>query len=245
MQAGAEPSQQPVVTLASLEGLPEPVQRYFQFTGVVGHPWIRTVHLTQTGQFRQGLEQSWMPVSASQVFTCDPPGFVWNARFKIAGLPLMRAQDTYKDGHGHMFGHLAGLISIFDMRGEQIDQGSLLRYLGEMIWFPTAFLGENITWQAVDDQSAQVTLVDGELSVSGLLSVDEQGRPTQFSAQRYREVEGVFSLDPWTTPITEYGQFESLNLPVRGHVTWNLPDGDLTYFEWQLSGIKYNQPVKF
>jgi len=30
----------------------------------------------------------------------------------------------------------------------------MLRYLDEMTWFPTAFLGDNITWQAVDGGAA-------------------------------------------------------------------------------------------
>jgi hypothetical protein len=99
-----------------------------------------------------------MPVTAVQTFSTNPPGFVWKARFKVAGLPLMSARDAYQDGHGHMYGKLAGLFTIFDARGPQIDQGTLLRYLGEMIWFPAAFLWKNISWQSVDENTAQVTL---------------------------------------------------------------------------------------
>jgi hypothetical protein len=89
-----------------------------------------------------------MPVVAEQTLTINPPGFVWKARFKVAGLPLMSARDAYQDGRGHMYGKMAGLFTLFDARGlEMIDQGTLLRYLGEMVWFPTAFLGENIRWQ--------------------------------------------------------------------------------------------------
>ena len=66
------------------------------------------------------------------------------------GLPLLRARDEYRLGRGRMYAKLTALITVFDVQGEKLDQGAMVRYLSEMIWFPTAFLGENITWQAVD-----------------------------------------------------------------------------------------------
>src|SRR4029453_1155241 len=171
-------------------------------------------------------------------------GFVWKARFKIAGLPLMRGYDTYKAGHGHMFGKMAGLFTIFDLRGEKLDQGTMIRYLNEMTLFPLAFLGENITWQAVDDHSAQVTFTDCGRSVSARMFFDAAGRLTNFTCLRYRGHNGDFSLDPWATPMTEYGVLGGLNLPVRGQAVWNLPSGDLPYVDLTLSEIEYNGAIE-
>jgi hypothetical protein len=226
-----------------LENLPEPVQRYMHCTGVPGKPWINRVALKYTGKFRQGLDRPWMPMSAKQVYTISPPSFIWDARFKVMGLPMLRARDEYSSGQGHMFARLAGLITVFDVRGEQLDQGTMIRYLSEMIWFPTAFLGENITWQAVDDHSADVQFEDAGKSVKGRLFVDDDGRPTNFTAMRYREIEGDFSLDPWSTPLTSYGVHAGLNLPTHGQAVWNLESGELTYAELQIEEIKYNTPA--
>ncbi|MHC4389430.1 MAG: DUF6544 family protein, partial [Planctomycetota bacterium] len=110
---------QQLVTAAMLSNLPEPVQRYMEFTGVVGKPWIDTVRLKQVGKFRQGPERPWMPVTAEEFYTTDPPSLIWNARFKVAGLPILRAKDRYESGHGHMFGKLAGLFTVFDVSGEK------------------------------------------------------------------------------------------------------------------------------
>ena len=136
-----------VVTPEMLENLPEPVRRYMVFTGVAGKPWIRSARIKQAGQFRMGMDRPWMPITAGQTYTIDRPGFEWKAAVRVAGLPLMRARDRYQDGHGHMFGKLAGLFTIFDARGPEMDQASLARYLSEMLWFPTAFLADNIQWQ--------------------------------------------------------------------------------------------------
>ena len=225
-----------------LADLPAPVQRYMSFTGVLGKPWIDNVVLRYVGKFRQGLDRPWMPMTAKQSYTISPPSFVWDARFKTLGLPLLRARDEYRSGHGHMFARLAGLITVFDIRGEQLDQGTMIRYLSEMIWFPTAFLGENITWQSVDDQSADVQFEDAGKSVSGRLYVDGDGRPVNFTARRYREIDGDFSLDPWSTPITGYGELAGLNLPTQGQAVWNLESGDLMYADLQIEEIIYNLP---
>ncbi|MDX1436493.1 MAG: DUF6544 family protein [Anaerolineales bacterium] len=232
-----------IVTEDMLANLPEPVQRYMHFSGVIGRPWIEAVVLEQEGGFRQGADRSWMPMTARQTYTVDPPSFVWEARFKIAGLPLLRARDEYRHGRGHMSARLAGLYNVLDVRGEKLDQGAMLRYLSEMIWFPVAFLGDNITWQAVDDSSADVRLEDAGKSVTGRMHFDSQGRPTNFTAMRYREVDGDFSLDPWSTPMTGYGRLGGLNLPVEARAVWNLPGGDLEYVNLRITKIEYNAPI--
>ena len=44
-----------LVTADMLQDLPQPVQRYMAYTGVVGRPWINTVRVKHTGRFRRGL----------------------------------------------------------------------------------------------------------------------------------------------------------------------------------------------
>jgi hypothetical protein len=229
-----------LVAAELLENLPEPVQRYLSYTGVIGYPWIESVRLKQAGTFRLGAERPWMPFTAQEFYTTAPPSLIWNARFKLAGLPLLRARDRYQFGHGHMYGKLAGLFTVFDARGEQLDQATMIRYLNEIMWFPTAFLGENIRWEAVDDSSARVTFNDGGKSVSAEVFIDEQGRLTNFTAMRYREIEGEYSLDPWSTPISAYGTFAGLKLPLRGQAVWHLPSGDLPYADLEITDLEYN-----
>jgi len=229
-----------LVTPEMLQGLPQPVQHYLACTGVVGKPWILTAQLIQAGRFRMGPERPWMPIKAVQTFTTTPPGFVWKATGQVAGLPLVKGRDCYQDGHGHMLGKLAGLYTIFNARGKEMDQSSLTRYLSEMMWFPTAFLGDNISWQGIDDHSTQVTLTDGGKSVSARMEFDDQGRPTLFKALRYYEEKGQYSLVPWSNLIDRYQAFGGLNVPTHGQVMWNMASDDFTYFDWDVSQIEYN-----
>jgi len=231
---------QQIITEDILKHLPEVVQRYLTYTGVVGYPWINTVRLKQTGKFRQGLDRPWMPVTAEEFYTIKPPSLVWNARFKLFGLPLLRAKDRYENGHGHMFGKLAGVFTIFDATGEELDQATMIRYLNEIMWFPTAFLGDNISWEGIDEHSARVIFTDAGRSVSAEMYFDALGRLTNFTTMRYREIQGEFSLDPWSTPITGYGELAGLKLPIKGQAVWNLPSGDLPYADLEITEIEYN-----
>jgi hypothetical protein len=234
-----------IVTEAMLEGLPAPVQRYFRYTGVVGKPIVSTVRLKQVGKIRRSPQQPWMPLTANQYYSVNPPGFVWDAALRMAGLPVARAKDQYQHGSGGMFAKMLALRTIFDARGTEMDQGSMMRYLNEMMWFPSAYLGRNITWKAIDDRTAEVTLTDGGKSVSAVLYIDDEGKLIDFVAQRYREDNGSYTLDTWTTPITAYGEFAGLRLPIQGKGVWKLSDGDLEYINVSLVDLQYDVPEAY
>ncbi len=230
-----------LVTPEMLQRLPDPVQRYLDFTGLVGKPWIHDVRLKQAGRFRLGPGRPWLPISAEQTYTIDRPGFLWEAAVPAAGMPLLRAHDRYQDGHGHMVGRLAGLFTIIDARGPEMDQASLARYLSEMVWFPVAFLADNIQWQELDEHSARVTLSDGGKSVSGIITFDKDGRPTDFTTRRYYSLNGGrYALETWSNPITKFQVWGGMNIPVQGEVIWKLAGGDFPYFNWEVTQIEYN-----
>lgn len=230
-----------IIQADDLIGLPAPVQRYLTHAGVVGKPRVQTVFLRQSGRFRRGMDQPWMPMTAEQTYTVNPPGFVWKARFKVGGLPLMRARDTYADGQGHMFARLAWVVPIFDVRGEKLTQGTMVRYLQEMMWFPSAYLEPFIQWTAVDDTCAEVTFADHGKSVSARMCFDAEGRVLDFRAQRYRELNGDFLLNDWGAPISAYGVLAGLNLPTCGKAVWHLDTGDLIYAELEILEVEYNR----
>ena len=237
------PSTASVVREDDLLRLPASVQRYLAYTGVIGQSWIKTVHIQYVGKFRTGADKAWMPITANQVYTTNPPSFLWKAQFKMAGLPLLFGNDTYKSGHSHMRGKLLGLFTVVEGQGDEVDQGTMLRYLQEMTWFPIAYLGDNIIWQAVDEHAADVTLRDHGKTVTGRMFFDDKGRLLSFVAQRYGEFDGTYSLNTWATPTTEYGEMAGLKLPMRGQGVWQLERGDFAYIDVQVKSIEYNVPI--
>lgn len=177
--------------------------------------------------------------SSHRHYSVQPPAFVWAGRAHLGPLPVVRARDMYAGGNRRLLVKVASLWPVVDASGAQMDQGEMIRYLNEIMWFPAAFLADNISFEAVDDSSARVTLTDHGHAATGTLFFDNEGRLTDFVAQRYRSP-GASSPDTWSTPVTGYGEFEGLRLPVGGPAIWKLPEGDFAYIEVTVTDLHYD-----
>jgi hypothetical protein len=242
--AAPRPSHPPLVTEEMLAGLPEPAQRYLRYTGVVGRPLVDTVRVSQRCRMRPAPGGMSFPLIAEQWYRIEPPGFVWDATVPIGCIPAVRGRDGYLDGHGLMTIKAGSLIPFVDASGPEMDQASLLRHLSEMPWFPSAFLRERVTWEAIDDSTVRVSIADGDLRATGTLEIDAEGRLVAFRSERHAMVGKGFELRPWTAPTHAYGELEGLRLPVKGAAVWTLPDGtDLPYIELELTELEYDPPL--
>ncbi len=229
-----------VVTAEMIARLPPPVQRYMRFSGVAGKAIPQTVRLTQTGRIRSDADSPWMEFDAVEVYSTSGPAFVWQVWLPSRHRPFALGRDLYLAHAGSILIKFGGVISLADGSGPEIDQGSLMRLLNEMTWFPAAFLGNNVSWRGIDDEHAEVTLTDNGRSVSATMTFGADGRPINFVAERYRTVEGGFELATWSTPFTAFGQFEGVTVPVAGRGVWNLAAGDLEYIELTVTGLEYD-----
>jgi hypothetical protein len=218
-----------------LDGLPGPVQRYLRYTGVIGKPVVRTVRLRQRGKMLLGAGQPWIPLEAEQWYCLKPPGFVWYGTLHIGPIPIVRARDMYRGGQGHMLIKAASLLTVADAKGKETDQGEMMRYLSEMMWFPSAFLEDNVSFEAIDATSARVTLTDHGKTATGTLFFDTEGRLTEFVGQRYANGD----LETWSVPIAAYGEFEGLKLPVRGKAVWKFPKGEQEYIDVTITELHH------
>jgi len=232
---------QVIVTEDMLQKMPDPVKRYLVYTGVVGKPIVQTVRLKQVGKIRKDTKQPWMNFEAKQYYSVSPPGFVWIAYMIFFGLPLIRVRDYYMEGQGNILVKVYSLFTVANSAGKEMDQGAMMRYLNEMMWFPSAFLGNNVSFESIDANSARVTLTDMGKSVTATMYFDDEGKLTNFIAPRYRDMgKNNYELVNWSTPIREYGEFEGLKLPLKGSGVWNLKEGDLEYIDVTITDLKYN-----
>ena len=133
----------------------------------------------------------------------------------------------------------ASLVTVADASGEAMVQGSMLRYLNEMMWFPTAFLGDNISFEAIGDTSARVTPIDHGRTATATMSFDAEGRLIEFVAKRSAMAGSGSRLATWLVPVIEYGEVEGLRLPVRVKAVWRLADGDLDYIDVRITQLQY------
>src|SRR5262249_43970269 len=113
------------VAAADLAPLPPPVRRWLEASGVVGRPRARTVRLEQRGAIRTKPDGAWMPARAVQVFTVEPPGFVWRVDATMMRAIPVAGRDRYAAGHGSMLIKAAKLVTVGDAADARIHQGSL------------------------------------------------------------------------------------------------------------------------
>ena len=227
------------VTPAMLDLVPAAVRRYLTWSGVEGQPIPTTSCLHQVGRLRSANDKPWMNFRAEEDFITDPPAFSWRARVRFAGLPLVRAWDSYVSGHGRMQVRLAHAVTLADLSGEAMNQASLLRYLNELVWMPGAYLLPNIHWQEIDDRSARVTIADSGLSAAAVLRFGPDGRPVEFVALRHRHLgRGRMRLDQWATPFTDYGLHNGVMVPTAGFAEYRSASEVFKYIELNIVSLR-------
>jgi hypothetical protein len=234
-----------IVTEADINGIPEPVQRYLQHSRIIGKQRVNTIRLKQNGFMRMNETGGWIPLTAEEYYTVNPPGFVWFGQLKVNPILNFRAKDRLRNGKGSMLVKLLSLIKVVDASGVEMDQGALMRYFSEMIWFPTAFLGSNIQWEKIDSGRARGTFTYGDKQVSADFHINEAGQLTNLVAQRYRSVGKEFLKEKWSTPITNYAELNGLNLPVKGEAVWHLNGGDFSYIKVEITDLEYDTPIGY
>lgn len=228
------------VERAELERLPAPVARWLESAGVLGKPRAVNVRLKQRGGLRTSAEQAFAPAQAEQYFSVNEPGFVWRVQVPMLHVPII-GRDSYTGGHGRMQIKALGALTMVDARGEQIDQGTLLRFLGESVWFPSAALAPYIRWEAIDETSARAHMAYGGARASAVFYFDAQGRVERMRASRYlAQGDAPATLEPWAVRMRRWATVDDVVIPVEGDVTWELSAGDFTYYRWEITELQQN-----
>lgn len=234
-------NQKIVITEDSLLKVPEIVQRWMKFSEVIGNEEIKSVRLKQKGEMRLKADQSWLPAESQQYFTIKNPAFIWKVDVKMAPFLSISGRDRFVDGQGKMLIKLASLIPVVNAKGDEMDQGTMVRFLSEIIWFPSAALSDYIEWEQVNETIARATFTYNGKQVVGDFCIDQQGKVTQFTAKRFREVSGKYSLDTWTVKMGAYKEFQGYVIPSEGTVIWELDSGDFEWYRLTIEDIEYNK----
>lgn len=238
--AAASPTTAAPIRLGDVEQLPPPVRRWLEHAGVVGHPPARTVRLVQHGELRTRPDGAWMNARARQLFTTQPPAFLWRVETGLWDVLPITGRDLFHQQHGAMVIKLASLVNLVDARGSAIDQGTALRFLGELVWFPSAALAPYIEWQALDDASARATFRQGPHSVSATFEFNQTGQFVRLTADRYFGGGADAKLTPWVVTANAWTRFRGVEVPSHGTVSWTLETGEFTYYRWRLEALDFD-----
>ncbi len=237
------PAEKKTVTKDMLLNLPAIVQLWLQKSNVIGQDKIYSVYLRQKGEMRSTPDGKWMPLTAEQWFTTDNPGFIWVGDAKAALGIHIKARDKYENGTGHMLIKLLSLFTIADVKSKEIDQGTMLRYLSETFWFPSAALNNYIQWKEVDSLTVRAIMTYGGISDSALIKFEANGDLVSFEARRFYDRKEGATLEDWFIQVEPdgYSEFAGIRIPAKSTVTWKLKEGNFTWLKVEITGIEYNK----
>ncbi len=229
------------IRIGNFEKLPTVVQKWLTYSGVKGNTDIHTVRLRQKGSMKTAPDGKWMDFTAVQYFNADEPSFNWQTKVDMFPMIYLTGRDKFENGQGSMLIKLLSVKNVVSpIPSATLDQGTMLRYLAEICWFPSAALHESITWEAIDSSSALATMNYKGISVSGIFYFNELSEVTAFEAMRYGEFNGRMSLEKWHIDIKGYKTFSGINLPYKFEVSWKLRTGDFTWLKLELTDLEYN-----
>lgn len=228
-----------IITEDMIENLPPPVKCWLEYSGIIGREQIETVYLKQKGFMKLKPDQKkWMEAEADQYFTINQPSFVWKVKTSIMGIPVI-GQDLFKEGQGSMKIKLAGFLPLVNVSGNsKINESTIQRYLGEIIWFPSAAISDYIEWEPIDESSAKATMSYGGSSGSAVFHFDSSGKLTKFRALRYRDIEDTHPTE-WIATVKKYENMNGINIPTKLEASWNLENGMFTWYKFEIYNIQY------
>jgi len=173
-----------LATIPLPAGLPAPVERYYRSlygdevpvvtsAVVTGRMWLRPFGVTMPGRFRFTYE-------AGQ-------GYRHYIEATWFGLPLMRVNEWYLDGHGRLEIPVQGTVE-----GPHTDQAGNLGMWAEATFLPTIWLTDpRVRWEPIDDATALLVVPFGDGEQRFVVRFDpESGRLALLEAMRYRDEAG-------------------------------------------------------
>lgn len=210
------------ITPEDLDDLPGLMKNYLSKVNIVGKPKYCNAIFTQKGEIITGSKKKWLPFSATQYMSSNNFGFIWKAK----ALPML-IRDKYTNGKGEVKVSLLGLKNVVLFSDQKVDQSSLGRYLGELIWFPIGFLNSNISWETIDYRTIKATVINDNHTLEGFFIFNQDGMIDHFKTKRYRDTE----LEDFIGEAGEYQDYNGLLIPNTMTAIWDLKKGTQKYFK--------------
>ncbi|HET9261840.1 MAG TPA: DUF6544 family protein [Vicinamibacterales bacterium] len=222
---------------SDLDDVPEPAAHYFRTSLRIDRSPPAIVRIEHDGEFRMG--ETWKPFRSTEVIAIAP-GFLWDARIRVAPLVDVYVRDSYIGGIGSMQAAVAALLPVVTQRGGELNPGALQRYLGEGTWLPALLLPRHgVRWAAIDSTRARASLADGATSVSLEFTFNEAGEVVSvYTPARMREVNGRYEPTPWSARSWNYAERCGMRIPLDAEVAWHLDDLLQPYWRGRITAIE-------
>ena len=230
-----------VLESSDIESLPNPVQKWLINTGVVGKQKIQLGYIKQKALIKMNPDQKeWKSAKAEQYTRIDKPGFIWNVDLDFNSVIFFKGRDKFIEGKGEMLIKINSLFNVVNATGEKINESSIQRFLGELVWFPSLAVSPYITWEQIDRHTAKATMHYKGVIGTGIFHFNENYDFVKFSALRFYGNTSDNKCYEWVITADEYKIFEEIKIPSKLKATWKLDEGDWTWLQLEIDTVIFN-----
>lgn len=233
------PKNKAVLTMDDIQHLPEPVQRYLSYVGVIGREKVYNFKLILDAEMQLN-RAGWVHGLFQQYnFYGDHLTRLFWIRMNMFRIVPVIGLHAYNDDKANMLIKVAGIIPVVDAKGKEMRISDTVTLLNDMcIFAPATLIDDRIQWEMIDDDTVKAVFHTDHCTVSALLYFNEKGELINFiSDDRYHfEDDGTFKQIRWSTPIRSYKEINGLTLPSDAEAVWSFPEGESSYFK--INGIK-------
>lgn len=236
--SGNIPVNKEMLTEKDLAHLPEPVQKYLRYVGVVNKPRVYNFYVEMDGQMRSKT-QDYFPFTCEQYDFMPQPARLFFMKGKMKGIKVP-GYHHYEKAKASMDIRLFGLFPLIQKSGEAMNKAETVTLLNDIcIMAPAALIDNRISWEEIDSLSAKAIFTNEGISVSAILSFNTEGQMINFLSYDRIEVNEMKAY-PFSTPMTEYGEFNGYRLCSFGEAVWRYEDGEFTYGRFFIRKVAYN-----
>jgi hypothetical protein len=232
-----------ILTEADIQHLPSIVQRYLRYVGAIGKEKVVNFRVEFEGVIRSNPEDKWMKLTSIQYNFTDNPTRVFYIKARKMGIPAVGIH-LYKQETAIMHIKLAGLFTVVNAQGPEMNQGETVTVFNDMCFMaPATLIDKRILWEEVDSLSVKAKFTNGGITISATLFFNENGELINFiSNDRFETKDGkTYKNYPWVTPVLGgYAQINGYRLPNGAKAIYRRPEGDFCYGEFLIKKVEYN-----
>lgn len=235
-----------VLTESDIKHLPEPVQKYLRYVGVIGKEKVYNFRAVTDGQMKMNPDKDeWSDIKSEQYnFFDDELTRLFYMKVNMFHIPVL-GLHSYNHTEARMHIKAAGIFTVLDAKGEEMRIGDTTTLFNDMCFFaPAALIDNRIKWEIVDSKTVKAIFENEGCKISALLYFNDKGELINFVSQDrfFTPLDGSPSRKAqWSTPIKNYKEINGLKLPGYGEAVWNFPEGDYCYAKFtDIKEVEYN-----
>ncbi len=160
---------------------------------------------------------------------------MWAPGLRVLGL------DSLIEKRAEMVIRLLGVFPVANVKDTpEVNESTMHRYLLEMGWYPQLALHKDISWTAIDKNTAKASLQAGDSDVSVIIEINDKGQFIGSKAYRYYDGKDDLQRRPFEGRVTSHTVFDGVEIPREMEAAWMLESGPFKWYKVKVVSVEFH-----